>query len=159
MTPDRTSTIIRRPGQFRAMLGASMRWIPFRTAPFERNLPVPDGSARSHTIISLAQTAAVLPRAVSEAVPILPAAADAESNGKHVTSTERMSNDTGLFYWGEPGTNGQHSFYQLIHRGPVSSCDFIGFRTRSTHSATTRHVDRKRLRAGKRSYSARPPTR
>jgi len=52
-----------------------------------------------------------------------------ESNGKHVTLTgERVDYDTGPIYWGEPGTNGQHSFYQLIHQGTRRvACDFIGF--------------------------------
>ena len=51
-----------------------------------------------------------------------------ESNGKHVTWGHRVDYDTGPIFWGEPGTNGQHSFYQLIHQGTrLIPCDFIAF--------------------------------
>ena len=63
-----------------------------------------------------------------------------ESNGKHVTlDGARVDYDTGAIFWGEPGTNGQHSFYQLIHQGTrLIPCDFIGFMpVATTRSATT----------------------
>ena len=62
-----------------------------------------------------------------------------ESNGKHVTlDGVAVDYETGPIYWGEPGTNGQHSFYQLIHQGTrLIPCDFIGFARRSTRSAAT----------------------
>ncbi|MCI0457489.1 MAG: glucose-6-phosphate isomerase [Gemmataceae bacterium] len=103
----------------------------FRTAPFEKNLPVLLG------LIGLwyddffgAETVAVLPydhylRRFSAYLQQL----DMESNGKHVTLDGRsVDYQTGPIIWGEPGTNGQHAFYQLIHQGTkVIPCDFIGF--------------------------------
>jgi glucose-6-phosphate isomerase len=120
------------PDNFRAMLGG-FREIDehFRTAPFERNLPVILG------LVSIwyndffgAQTVAVLP--YDQYLKRFPAYLQQlamESNGKRVTvSGARVDCDTGPVYWGEPGTNGQHSFYQLIHQGTrLIPCDFIAF--------------------------------
>ena len=103
----------------------------FREAPLDRNLPV------IHGLLSLwyrnffgTQTQAVLP--YSEYLHRFPAYLQQltmESNGKSVTiAGERVSWQTGAVFWGEPGTNGQHSFYQLIHQGTeLIPCDFIGF--------------------------------
>jgi glucose-6-phosphate isomerase len=103
----------------------------FRTAPFERNLPVLLG------LISLwynnffgAQTVAVLPyEQYLKRFPAYLQQLTMESNGKHVMlDGQRVTQETGPIYWGEPGTNGQHSFYQLIHQGTrLIPCDFIGF--------------------------------
>ena len=75
-----------------------------------------------------------------------------ESNGKRVTQGgERVAYDTGPIFWGEPGTNGQHSFYQLIHQGTrLIPCDFIAF-ANSLESAgrAPRHAARERVRAGR----------
>jgi glucose-6-phosphate isomerase len=103
----------------------------FRTAPFERNLPVILGLLGLwYTDFFDAQTVAVLP--YSQYLARFPAYLQQltmESNGKHVTMDgTRVSYETGAVYWGEPGTNGQHSFYQLIHQGTrLIPCDFIGF--------------------------------
>ena len=73
-----------------------------------------------------------------------------ESNGKHVTlDGARVDYDTGPIYWGEPGTNGQHSFYQLIHQGTrLIPCDFIAFRPAAQPAGpASRHADGQRLRA------------
>ncbi|MGD0891424.1 MAG: glucose-6-phosphate isomerase [Terracidiphilus sp.] len=120
------------PDNFRAMLdGFHQMDKHFRTAPFEVNLPVLMG------LLSIwyndffgAQTVAVLP--YEQYLKRLPAYLQQlvmESNGKHVTlSGESVGHDTGPIYWGEPGTNGQHSFYQLIHQGTrLIPCDFIAF--------------------------------
>ena len=84
-----------------------------------------------------------------------------ESNGKHVTlDGTPVDCDTGPIYWGEPGTNGQHSFYQLIHQGTrLIPCDFIGFgQTLNPLGRPSRHADGQRVRARpKRWPSARPP--
>ena len=120
------------PDNFRAMLsGFHQMDEHFRTAPFERNLPVLMG------LLSLwyndffgAQTVAVLPYELYlKRFPAYLQQLTMESNGKHVTLAGKEVNyDTGPIYWGEPGTNGQHSFYQLIHQGPrLIPCDFIGF--------------------------------
>ena len=103
----------------------------FRTAPFEANLPVLMG------LLSLwynnffgAQTVAVLPyEQYLKRFPAYLQQLTMESNGKHVTvDGEQVTHDTGAIYWGEPGTNGQHSFYQLIHQGTrLIPCDFIAF--------------------------------
>jgi glucose-6-phosphate isomerase len=103
----------------------------FRTTPFARNLPVIMG------LISLwyndffgAQTVAVLPyEQYLKRFPAYLQQLTMESNGKHVQLTGApVTNDTGPIYWGEPGTNGQHSFYQLIHQGTrLIPCDFIAF--------------------------------
>jgi glucose-6-phosphate isomerase len=103
----------------------------FRTTPFEKNLPVLLG------LLSLwyndffdAQTVAVLPyEQYLKRFPAYLQQLTMESNGKHVTiGGAQVDYATGPIYWGEPGTNGQHSFYQLIHQGTrLIPCDFIGF--------------------------------
>jgi glucose-6-phosphate isomerase len=103
----------------------------FRTAPFEKNLPVLLGLlAVWYNDFFGAQTAAVLPyEQYLKRFPAYLQQLTMESNGKHVTlEGNPVSSDTGPIYWGEPGTNGQHSFYQLIHQGTrLIPCDFIGF--------------------------------
>ena len=120
------------PANFRALLdGFHAMDEHFRTAPFERNLPVLMG------LLSIwynnffgAPTVAVLP--YEQYLKRLPAYLQQlamESNGKHVTLDGRLVGyDTSPIYWGEPGTNGQHSFYQLLHQGTrLVPCDFIAF--------------------------------
>jgi glucose-6-phosphate isomerase len=103
----------------------------FRTAPFERNLPVLMGllAVWLNNFFG-AQTVAVLPyEQYLKRFPAYLQQLAMESNGKHVTldGTE-TGYQTGPIYWGEPGTNGQHSFYQLIHQGTkLVPCDFIAF--------------------------------
>jgi len=120
------------PENFRAMLdGFHQMDEHFRTAPFEANLPVLMG------LLSLwyndffgAQTVAVLPyEQYLKRFPAYLQQLTMESNGKHVTlNGSQVTRDTGPVYWGEPGTNGQHSFYQLIHQGTrLIPCDFIAF--------------------------------
>ncbi len=120
------------PENFRAMLdGFHEMDEHFRTAPFERNLPALMG------LLSLwynnffgAQTVAVLPyQQYLKRFPAYLQQLTMESNGKHVTiEGAHVDYDTGPIYWGEPGTNGQHSFYQLIHQGTrLIPCDFIAF--------------------------------
>jgi len=103
----------------------------FRTAPFEKNLPVLMGLLSVwYTDFFNAQTVAVLPyENYLKRFPAYLQQLTMESNGKHVTLDGRHVNyDTGPIYWGEPGTNGQHSFYQLIHQGTrLIPCDFIAF--------------------------------
>src|SRR5579871_1842564 len=120
------------PGGFREMLdGFHQMDEHFRTAPFERNLPV---------LLCLlgvwysdffgAATVAVLPyEQYLKRFPAYLQQLTMESNGKHVTlAGAAVTYDTGPVYWGEPGTNGQHSFYQLIHQGTrLIPCDFIAF--------------------------------
>ena len=120
------------PDHFRAMLGGFREMDEhFRTAPFERNLPVLMGLlAIWYNDFFAAQTVAVLP--YDQYLKRLPAYLQQltmESNGKRVTQDGRpVGADTGPVYWGEPGTNGQHSFYQLIHQGTrLIPCDFIAF--------------------------------
>jgi glucose-6-phosphate isomerase len=120
------------PEHFRAMLGGFHDMDEhFRTAPFQKNLPVLMG------LLSLwynnffgAQTIAVLPyEQYLKRFPAYLQQLTMESNGKHVTleGTE-VNYDTSAVYWGEPGTNGQHSFYQLIHQGTrIIPSDFIAF--------------------------------
>jgi glucose-6-phosphate isomerase len=103
----------------------------FREAPFERNLPALMGLlAVWYSGFFRAQTAGVFPydRYLLR-FPAYLQQLTMESNGKHVTlSGARVDYDTGAIYWGEPGTNGQHSFYQLLHQGTrLIPCDFIGF--------------------------------
>jgi glucose-6-phosphate isomerase len=103
----------------------------FRTAPFDRNLPVLMG------LLSIwyndffgAETVAVLPyEQYLKRFPAYLQQLTMESNGKHVKlDGSRVDHPTGPIYWGEPGTNGQHSFYQLIHQGTrLIPCDFIAF--------------------------------
>jgi glucose-6-phosphate isomerase len=120
------------PENFLAMLsGFHQMDEHFRTAPFDRNLPVLMG------LLSIwyndffgAQTVAVLPyEQYLKRFPAYLQQLTMESNGKHVTlNGKKVAHDTGPIYWGEPGTNGQHSFYQLIHQGTrLIPCDFIAF--------------------------------
>jgi glucose-6-phosphate isomerase len=120
------------PDHFRAMLGGFHEIDQhFRTAPFERNLPVLMGLlAIWNNNFSGAQTVAVLPyEQYLKRFPAYLQQLTMESNGKHVTlEGDALTYDTGPIYWGEPGTNGQHSFYQLIHQGTrLVPCDFIAF--------------------------------
>ena len=120
------------PDNFRAMLGGFHAMDEhFRTAPFERNLPVLMGLlAVWYNNFFGAQTIAVLPyEQYLKRFPAYLQQLTMESNGKHVTlEGAPVTCDTGPIYWGEPGTNGQHSFYQLIHQGTrLIPCDFIGF--------------------------------
>jgi glucose-6-phosphate isomerase len=120
------------PKNFSAMLdGFHAMDEHFRTSPFEKNLPVLMG------LLSIwyndffgAQTVAVLPyENYLKRFPAYLQQLTMESNGKHVTlDDKRVNYDTGPIYWGEPGTNGQHSFYQLIHQGTrLIPSDFIAF--------------------------------
>jgi glucose-6-phosphate isomerase len=120
------------PDGFREMLdGFHEMDVHFHTAPYERNLPVLMG------LLSLyynsffdAQTVAVLPyEQYLKRFPAYLQQLTMESNGKHVTlDGSTVDYQTGPIYWGEPGTNGQHSFYQLIHQGTrLIPCDFIAF--------------------------------
>jgi glucose-6-phosphate isomerase len=120
------------PDNFRAMLdGFHQMDEHFRTAPFASNLPVLMGLLTVwYTDFFDAQTMAVLPyEQYLKRFPAYLQQLTMESNGKHVTlDGVRVTTDTGPIYWGEPGTNGQHSFYQLIHQGTrLIPCDFIGF--------------------------------
>jgi glucose-6-phosphate isomerase len=120
------------PDHFRAMLdGFHAMDEHFRTAPFERNLPVLMGLlAIWYNDFFGAQTVAVLPYdQYLKRFPAYLQQLTMESNGKHVTlDGARVDYETGPIFWGEPGTNGQHSFYQLIHQGTkLIPCDFIGF--------------------------------
>ncbi|MCM3900150.1 MAG: glucose-6-phosphate isomerase, partial [Pyrinomonadaceae bacterium] len=117
---------------FRAMLdGFHEMDEHFRTAPFERNLPVLMGLVAIWNNDFLgAQTVAVLPyEQYLKRFPAYLQQLVMESNGKRVTlDGQPVGVDTSPVYWGEPGTNGQHSFYQLIHQGTrLIPCDFIAF--------------------------------
>jgi glucose-6-phosphate isomerase len=120
------------PDNFRAMLsGFHQMDEHFRTAPFQQNLPVLMG------LLSIwygdffgAQTSGVFPyEQYLKRFPAYLQQLTMESNGKHVTlDGTHVNYQTGAIYWGEPGTNGQHSFYQLIHQGTeLIPCDFIAF--------------------------------
>jgi len=120
------------PEHFAAMLrGFHEMDEHFRTAPFARNLPVLMGLLGVwYTNFFGAQTAAVFPyEQYLKRFPAYLQQLAMESNGKHVTlEGQQVNYDTGPVYWGEPGTNGQHSFYQLIHQGTrLIPCDFIAF--------------------------------
>jgi len=120
------------PDNFRAMLdGFHQMDEHFRTAPFERNLPVLMGLLTVwYTDFFGAETVAVLPyEQYLKRFPAYLQQLTMESNGKHVTlEGKEVTYATGPVYWGEPGTNGQHSFYQLIHQGTrLIPCDFIAF--------------------------------
>jgi glucose-6-phosphate isomerase len=120
------------PDAFRAMLdGFHEMDEHFRSAPFERNLPVLMALlAVWYNNFFGAQTVAVLPyEQYLKRFPAYLQQLTMESNGKHVTDDGiTVDYDTGPIYWGEPGTNGQHSFYQLIHQGTrLIPCDFIAF--------------------------------
>ncbi len=120
------------PENFQAMLSGFHKMdVHFRTAPFEANLPVLMGllAVWNNDFLG-ANTVAVLPyEQYMKRFPAYLQQLTMESNGKHVTLAGKpVSHDTGPIYWGEPGTNGQHSFYQLIHQGTrLIPCDFIGF--------------------------------
>jgi glucose-6-phosphate isomerase len=120
------------PANFRALLrGFHEMDEHFRNTPFERNLPVLLGllSIWNNQFLG-AGTVAVLPyEQYLKRFPAYLQQLTMESNGKHVTLGGRKVNyETGPVYWGEPGTNGQHSFYQLIHQGTrLVPCDFIAF--------------------------------
>ncbi len=120
------------PENFRAMLGGFHQIDEhFRTAPFERNLPVLIGLLGIwYNDFFGAETVAVLPyEQYLKRFPAYLQQLTMESNGKHVTLDGTVVYyATGPIYWGEPGTNGQHSFYQLIHQGTrLIPCDFIAF--------------------------------
>jgi glucose-6-phosphate isomerase len=120
------------PEHFRAML-AGFRAMDehFRDAPFDRNLPVLMGLLTIwYTNFFDVSTIAVLPyNQYLKRFPAYLQQLTMESNGKHVTRDGlRVDYQTGPIYWGEPGTNGQHSFYQLLHQGTrMVPCDVIGF--------------------------------
>src|SRR2546423_652028 len=120
------------PDNFREMLaGFHAMDEHFRTAPFDRNLPVLMGLLTVwYNNFFGAQTVAVLPYdQYLKRFPAYLQQLTMESNGKRVTvGGAAVGYETGPIYWGEPGTNGQHSFYQLIHQGTkLIPCDFIGF--------------------------------
>ncbi|HEX9872104.1 MAG TPA: glucose-6-phosphate isomerase, partial [Candidatus Tectomicrobia bacterium] len=120
------------PEHFRAMLaGFHAMDEHFRTAPFERNLPVLMGLLTIwYNNFFGAQTVGVFPYdQYLKRFPAYLQQLTMESNGKHVTlDGTRVDYQTGPIFWGEPGTNGQHSFYQLMHQGTkLIPCDFIGF--------------------------------
>jgi glucose-6-phosphate isomerase len=120
------------PDNFRSLLdGFHQMDKHFRSAPFEKNLPVLMGllSIWNNNFLG-AETVAVLPyEQYLKRFPAYLQQLTMESNGKHVTlDGKRVNYETGPIYWGEPGTNGQHSFYQLIHQGTrLIPCDFIAF--------------------------------
>ena len=120
------------PDNFRALLAGSHEMDEhFRNTPFEKNLPVLMGllSVWNNDFLG-AQTVAVLPyEQYLKPFPAYLQQLTMESNGKHVTlDGKKVNYQTGPVYWGEPGTNGQHSFYQLIHQGTrLIPCDFIAF--------------------------------
>ncbi len=131
------------PDNFRKMLaGFHAMDEHFRTTPFAKNLPVILASLSIwYNDFFGAQTVAVLPyEQYLKRFPAYLQQLTMESNGKHVTlSGAPVTHDTGAIYWGEPGTNGQHSFYQLIHQGTrLIPCDFIGF-SRSLNAIGKHH--------------------
>ena len=117
----------------------------FRTAPLERNLPALLAlcgiwntnflGAETHAVLPYDQYLARFPAYLQQL--------EMESNGKHVTlDGAPVDYDTGPIVWGEPGTNGQHAFYQLIHQGTrLVPCDLIGFRAPSLEDLLGRHHD------------------
>jgi glucose-6-phosphate isomerase len=120
------------PENYRKLLdGFHEMDVHFRTAPFESNLPVLLGLLAIYNNNFLgAQSVAVLPyEQYLKRFPAYLQQLTMESNGKHVTlDGKEVECQTGPIYWGEPGTNGQHSFYQLIHQGTrLIPCDFIAF--------------------------------
>jgi glucose-6-phosphate isomerase len=132
------------PDNFRALLdGFHQMDEHFRTAPFERNLPVLMGLlAIWHNNFFGAETIAVLPyEQYLKRFPAYLQQLTMESNGKRVTfDGKEVACQTSPIYWGEPGTNGQHSFYQMIHQGTrLIPCDFIAFN--KTLNPLGRHHD------------------
>ena len=120
------------PENFKALLAGFHEMDEhFRNAPFEKNLPVLMGLLTVwYADFFGAETVAVLPYdQYLKRFPAYLQQLTMESNGKSVTlSGARVNYQTGPIFWGEPGTNGQHSFYQLIHQGThLIPCDFIGF--------------------------------
>ncbi len=120
------------PEHFREMLAGFHEMDEhFRTAPFERNLPVLLGLIGIwYNNFFGAETVAILPYdQYLERLPAYLQQLDMESNGKHVDlDGQKVNYQTGPIIWGQPGTNGQHAFYQLIHQGTkLIPCDFIGF--------------------------------
>ena len=120
------------PENFRSMLdGFHQMDQHFRETPFDRNLPVLLGLLTVwYTDFFGSQTVAILPyEQYLKRFPAYLQQLTMESNGKHVTlDGTQVTHDTSPIYWGEPGTNGQHSFYQLIHQGTrLIPCDFIAF--------------------------------
>ena len=120
------------PEHFREMLeGFHAMDVHFRETPIERNLPALLGLLTVwYTDFFDAQTVAILPyEQYLKRFPAYLQQLTMESNGKHVTlQGQKVTYETGPVYWGEPGTNGQHSFYQLIHQGTrLIPCDFLGF--------------------------------
>ncbi len=120
------------PDNFRELLaGFHAMDVHFKTAPLAENLPVLLGLLTVwYTDFFDAQTQAILPyEQYLKRFPAYLQQLTMESNGKHVTlDGTHVQAQTGPIYWGEPGTNGQHSFYQLIHQGTrLIPCDFIGF--------------------------------
>jgi glucose-6-phosphate isomerase len=132
------------PDNFRAMLnGFHQMDEHFRSAPFSANLPVILGllAVWNNDFLG-ADTVAVLPyEQYLKRFPAYLQQLTMESNGKHISlNGKTVAHDTGPIYWGEPGTNGQHSFYQLIHQGTrLIPCDFIAFA--KTLNALGRHHD------------------
>ncbi len=131
------------PESFRELLAGSHALDEhFRTVPFERNLPVLMGLLTVwYADFFGSQTQAVLPYdQYLKRFPAYLQQLTMESNGKSVTlDGTRVDYETGPVYWGEPGTNGQHSFYQLIHQGTkLIPCDFIGF-TQSLNPVANHH--------------------
>ena len=141
------------PENFRALLdGFHQMDEHFRTAPFERNLPVLLGLLTVwYTDFFGAETVAILPyEQYLKRFPAYLQQLTMESNGKHVTLDGiEVDYPTGPVYWGEPGTNGQHSFYQLIHQGTrLIPCDFIAFAPRPEPARPApRHAAGERVRA------------
>jgi len=120
------------PDNFRSLLkGFHEMDEHFRNTPFEQNLPVLMGLLSVwYNDFFGAQTVAILPyEQYLKRFPAYLQQLTMESNGKHVTlDGKKVNYQTGPVYWGEPGTNGQHSFYQLIHQGTrLIPCDFIAF--------------------------------
>ena len=127
-----STMIVIGPENFTAMLAGFHEMDEhFRTTPFEKNVPVLLGLLTVwYTDFFDAQTVAILPyEQYLKRFPAYLQQLTMESNGKHITlAGEQVETQTGPIYWGEPGTNGQHSFYQLIHQGTrLIPCDFIGF--------------------------------
>ena len=143
------------PDNFQSMLsGFHQMDEHFRTAPFKQNLPVLMG------LLSIwygdffgAQTSGVFPyEQYLKRFPAYLQQLTMESNGKHVTlDGTHVNYQTGAIYWGEPGTNGQHSFYQLIHQGTeLIPCDFIAFaQSLNPRWPSPRYVARERFRPGR----------
>jgi glucose-6-phosphate isomerase len=132
------------PEGFRSLLnGFHMMDEHFRTAPFEQNLPALMGLFTVWYVNFFgAETTAILPYdQYLKRFPAYLQQLTMESNGKHVTlHGTHVDYQTSPVYWGEPGTNGQHSFFQLIHQGTrLIPCDFIGF-CRSLNPAGNQHA-------------------